>query len=139
MRGHSLRWNINDTWLWVKRFAAKCAIFVFGLAAILAFGVVAVQFGADTLNWLKTGTWGSVKTIGGVWPAMAHFVAAIEWVGVQRIGLWVMAQSVVWAYLALGFICFVICGFYMEVHDSLEQRLRWRHSLEVRRQMSNDG
>jgi hypothetical protein len=129
------RWNIDDMWLGVKRLAAKAAIWAFALSTILAVGVVAIQFGADALNRLQTGTWGSAKTVAEVWPSMADSVAAIKWVGVQRIGLWVIAQSVVWAYLALGMVCFAICGFFMEVHDSLEQRSRWRHSLETRRHL----
>jgi hypothetical protein len=108
MRWNPLRWNIGDTWLGIKRPAAKCTKLVFALAALLSFGVVAVQFGADALSWLKTGTWGSAKTIAEVWPAIANFVAGIEWIGVKRIGLWVIARSVVWAYIALGLVCFTI-------------------------------
>jgi hypothetical protein len=75
MRWNSLRWNIGDTWLGIKRLAVKCAKLVFALDALLSFGVVAVQFGADALSWLKTGTWGTDKTIAEVWPTIANFVA----------------------------------------------------------------
>jgi hypothetical protein len=56
------------------------------------------------------------------WPASANYVATITWVGVERIGLWAISQSVFWGYLALGAICFAICIFFEDVHDALEQR-----------------
>lgn len=122
---------VRETWVAVKRLAAKCAIVVFGLSAILWFAVAAVQLGAEALSW-KAGTWGSAKTIAVVWPAIAGYVDAIELGDIQRIGLWLMVQPVMWAYLALSFVFFAICGIFMELHDSSEQRRRWRHSLEVR-------
>jgi hypothetical protein len=67
-----LRWNIDVAWLWAKRLAIKCAISGFALAAIFSFGVVAVQLGAEALNWLRTGIRGSAKTIAEVWPATAY-------------------------------------------------------------------
>ena len=84
--------------------------------------LVAVQLGEEALNWLKTGIWGSANTIAEVWPATADYVAGIEWAGVQHICMWVIVPSVIWAYIAFGVICFVICGLFVEVHDSLEQR-----------------
>jgi hypothetical protein len=137
MGSNRLSW-IDDAWLWVKRLALQWAIWGFVLSTILSFSVVAVQLGADALNWLKTGTWGNARTIADVWPAMADYVAALKWVGVQRIGLWIIAKSVVWAYLAFGVVSFVICGFFVEVHDSFEQRWRWRRSAP-RHHMSNEN
>ena len=128
--------KIDDMLLAVKRLAATCAIVIFGLSAILGFGIALVQFAAEVLSWTKTGTWGA-KTVADMWPFIAGCIAAIEWGSLQRIGLWVIAQSVVWAYLGLGVLCFVICGVFMEVYDSLEQRQRWRHSLEHRRLVRN--
>jgi hypothetical protein len=129
--------KIDYTLLAVKRLAATFAIVVFGLSAILGFGVALVEFVAEALNSTKAGTLGGPKTVADMWPFISAYVAAIEWGSLQRIGLWVITQSVVWAYLGLGVLCFAICGLFMEVYDSLEQRHRWRLSLENRRLARN--
>jgi hypothetical protein len=122
MHWNPLRWDIDAAWLALKRLAAKSLMIIFGLAALLSFGAVAVQFGAEGINWLKTGTWESAKTIADTWPNTANSVAGIKWIGLQRIGLWVIAQSVLWAYVALGVTCFTISTFFSEIEDNLQQR-----------------
>lgn len=129
--------TIADTLLAAKRLAAKCAIVVFGLSAILGFVVALAQFVAQVLISTKMGTLDGAKTVADAWPLIASYVAAMEWGSLQRIGLWVIAQSVVWTCLGFGVLCFTICGLFMEVYDSLEQRQRWRHSMQHRRLVRN--
>jgi len=122
---------IDDTLLAVKRLAAKCAIVVFGLWAILGFVVALAHFVA------QAGTLDGTKTVADAWPLIASYVVAMEWGSLQRIGLWVIAQSVVWTCLGFGVLCLTICGLFMEVYDSLEQRQRWRQSVQHRRLVRN--
>jgi hypothetical protein len=127
MQPNRLLRAIDKAWLWVKRLAAKCALLVFGLGAIFGFGVVAVELGLEGLDWLKTGNWQSAKPIAEAWPALADFAARIEWIGARRVGLWMTAQPVTWAYLAFGLTCFVIYGLFLEVRDRLDKRWHERH------------
>jgi len=129
--------TIDDTLLAAKRLAAKCAIVVVGLSAILGFVVALAQFVAQVLISTNMGTLDGAKTVADTWPLIASHVAAMEWGSLQRIGLWVIAQSVGWTCLGFGVLCFTICGLFMEVYDSLEQRQRWRHSMQHHRLVRN--
>ena len=121
-------WNIDVTWLWLKRFAANCGSYVLGFAMILVFGVAAIQIGADALHWLKEGTWGTGRTIAEVWPSAAGYVTAIEWVGIQRMAAWVVGQEMTWAYVALGLVCLWVFMFLSEVREYLDAEWEGRHS-----------
>lgn len=119
-------WRFDLAWLWLKRTAARGAVFTFAILTILCFGVVAVQLGAGALHWLKVGTWQSAKTIAEAFPGTADYVASMGWVGLQRIGIWVIAQSMIWAYVVFGIVFFIVCGYLMEVDENLQAE--WQDS-----------
>jgi hypothetical protein len=122
MQGNRLLRSTDRAWLWSKRAAARCALFVFGLGALLGFGLVAVNLGLEALAWLKTGTWKSARPIAEAWPITAEYATRIEWIGLRRTCLWTTAQSVTWAYLAFGLLCFLIYGVFIEIRDRLDRR-----------------
>ena len=86
MASSPLRWRVDLVWLWLKRAAARGAVWTFAMLMLLSFGVVAVQLGAGSLHWLKTGAWQSARTIAEAFPGTADYVAEMEWVGLQHIG-----------------------------------------------------
>jgi hypothetical protein len=127
-----LRWNIDGVWLWIKRTLVKLVIFVFGAVAVIALGHVAFKVGSNYLNWLKTGAWETRATIAEAWPSATAYVASIEWVGVQRMGAWVLERPVLLLYVGIGVVCLMICIFLQQVQEDLE----WE--AETRRNASSD-
>ena len=87
-----------------------------------------------SINWLRTGTWGlwGSRTIAETWPAITDSIATTNWIGVQRIGLWVIEQPIIWVVLFLGLaLCLAslsICGFVSDLLPDLEARWQKRQS-----------
>jgi hypothetical protein len=115
-----LRLSSDDNWRWFSRVAAYFAAYAFGSVAILAFGMAVFQIGANALHWFNTGTWGSTEIIAEAWPSAAAYVKTIDWIRMRDIGLRMIAQSVSFAYLALGVICLLICSLFMQLSERLE-------------------
>jgi hypothetical protein len=124
--------NSDDNWRWLTRVAAYFAAYAFGSLAILGIGMAVLHIGAEALHWFKAGTWGSTETVAEAWPSAAAYVKTIDWLRLRDVGLWVIAQSISLAYLALGVICLLICSLFMQLSEHLETATRIR-------QRSNNG
>lgn len=94
--------------------ALKAAFSVLSLAALLGAGI---GLGAEVIHWLETGTWAVGKTLGEAWPALAERVAAMQWTGVQRVALWVAAQSLNLVYAALAVVCLLLWFLFSEISE----------------------
>lgn len=94
--------------------ALKAAFSVLSLAALLGAGI---GLGAEVIHWLETGTWAVGKTLGEAWPALAERVAAMQWTGVQRVALWVAAQSLNLVYAALAVVCLLLWFLFAEISE----------------------
>ena len=94
--------------------ALKAAFSVLALAALLGVGI---GLGAEVIHWLETGTWAVGKTLGEAWPALAERVAAMQWTGVQRVALWVVAQSLNLVYAALAVVYLLLWFLVVELSE----------------------
>jgi hypothetical protein len=126
MKLHMLFRKLDELWLGIKILAAQWTALAFALAAVVAFGIVALDLGAEGLRWLRAGSWTNSKTIAEAFPVSAEIVAGLKWLGIRRAAVWAISHSVLWLYAALGVACFVICGIFLEIGDRLQARRRYR-------------
>ena len=139
MDPQSLLHKLEDLWLGAKIAAAKWVAAIFALAAILAFGVVAFKLGGNALDWLKSGIFTpDSETIAEAFPATADMLRGLNWMSAQRACQWAINQSVLWGYVALGVLCLVICGLFLELADRLHARRRFVRPAQMIEQRDED-